>query len=290
MLELVVALLVVVVAAALLFRFVIQVVVVRDYQRGVRFRNGRLSGLLSTGTHVAIRPFSEIQLIDGRPTAVTVPRQEILTADGVAVGVTLIARYVVVDPVTAVTGDQSWLEALEAALRVGLRAAVAGRTVDDVLAARGDLGAGIAGFVASDVARIGVELLGVDVRDVTVPGELQRASVGVLAARKDAEAALERAKGESAAIRSLADTAPLLDRHPGLLELRATHRAEPGSTANGDSDSRPDPTVPAAPRSSRRPRAGSVAQPVGPPPEPLPDETETAVAPAAATGGSGTDA
>jgi len=202
-LELLVALLAAVVVAALLFRFVIDVVTVHDYQRGVRFRNGKLVGLLSTGTHLAVRPFSEIQLLDGRPTSVTVPRQEILTADGVAVKVTLAARYVVVDPVTAVTGDQSWLSALYASLQAGLRSVVAGRSVDELVAVRADLGSTVAGLVASDLARIGIELLGVDVRDVMVPGELKRASVAIVAARRDAEAAVERARGEGAALRSL---------------------------------------------------------------------------------------
>jgi regulator of protease activity HflC (stomatin/prohibitin superfamily) len=253
-LELVIALLVAVVVAALLFRYVIEVVTVHDYQRGVRFRNGTLVGLLSTGTHVAIRPFSEIQLLDSRPTSVTVPRQEILTADGVAVKITLVARYVVVDPVTAVTGDQSWLSALYASLQAGLRSVVAGRTVEELVAARGDLGPTVAGVVASDLARIGVELLGVDVRDVMVPADLKQASVAIVAARRNAEAAVERARGESAAIRSLANAAPLLDAHPGLIQLRAIQQAEARSGRSmslglADADAEPG----AGRGSSRRP-------------------------------------
>jgi regulator of protease activity HflC (stomatin/prohibitin superfamily) len=261
-LELLVALLAAVVVAALLFRFVIDVVTVHDYQRGVRFRNGKLVGLLSTGTHLAVRPFSEIQLLDGRPTSVTVPRQEILTADGVAVKVTLAARYVVVDPVTAVTGDQSWLSALYASLQAGLRSVVAGRSVDELVAVRADLGSTVAGLVASDLARIGIELLGVDVRDVMVPGELKRASVAIVAARRDAEAAVERARGEGAALRSLANVAPLLDEHPGLVELRAIQGAETRSGKSptlglGDAAGGPE----AVRTASRRPRGNGPGSP-----------------------------
>ena len=262
MLELVAALLVAVVIAALLFRFVIDVVTVHDYQRGVRFRNGKLVGLLSTGTHVAVRPFSEIQLLDGRPTSVTVPRQEILTADGVAVKVTLVARYVVVDPVTAVTGDQSWLSALYASLQAGLRSVVAGRTVEELVAVRADLGPTVAGVVASDLARIGIELLGVDVRDVMVPAELKRASVAIVAARRDAEAAVERARGEGAALRSLANVGPLLDEHPGLVQLRAIQQAESRAGKSltlglGDSAGKPA----AGRATSRRPRGNGSGSP-----------------------------
>jgi regulator of protease activity HflC (stomatin/prohibitin superfamily) len=240
-LEPAIALLVVVLVAALLARFVISVVTVRDYQRGVRFRNGRLAGLLSTGTHVAIRPFSEIQILDGRPAALTVPRQAMLTADGVEIHVSLVARYVVVDPVTAVTGDQSWPDALSAALQVRLRQAVAERTVEEVLAARTALGATIAAAIASDVARIGVELLGVDVGEVLVPAELRNASVAIVAARREAEAAVERARGETAVVKTLADAGRLVDQNPAVLQLRAFQQAETTSAraasgTNGGSD------------------------------------------------------
>src|SRR5439155_1453520 len=103
---------------------------------GLRYRQGHLIGLLSAGTHVALRPFTEIQLLDGRPTAITVPGQEILTADGVALRISLTARYVVADPIAAVTNDQSYMTALYAALHAGIREVVAGRSADDILAAR----------------------------------------------------------------------------------------------------------------------------------------------------------
>jgi regulator of protease activity HflC (stomatin/prohibitin superfamily) len=167
-----------------------------------------------------LRPFTEIQLMDGRPTALTVPGQEILTTDGVALRVSLTARYVVADPVSAITNDQNYVNALYAALHAGLREVIAGRSADDILAARGELGPAVGSAVASELARIGVELLGVDVRDVMVPGELKRAYAGIVAARREGEAALERARGETAALRSLANAGRMIEDNPGLLQLR----------------------------------------------------------------------
>jgi regulator of protease activity HflC (stomatin/prohibitin superfamily) len=83
----IIVLILVVIVVALLVRAFVTVVTVRDYQRGLHYRQGRLVGLLSTGTHFAIRPITEIQLLDARPTLLTVPGQEILTADGVALRV-----------------------------------------------------------------------------------------------------------------------------------------------------------------------------------------------------------
>lgn len=247
----IIVLILIVVVAALLIRAFVTVVTVRDYQRGLHYRQGRLVGLLSTGTHFAIRPITEIQLLDARPTLLTVPGQEILTSDGVALKISLTAHYVVADPVAALTNDQSWLAALYAALHAGLRDAIARRTADDILAARGGIGPAIAESVASEIARIGVELLGVDVRDVMVPGELKRAFAGIVAARREGEAAIERARGEQAALRSLANAGRLLDGNPGLLQLRILQElgASSGNTIMlgiGGQDVRPPVPPPGA--------------------------------------------
>jgi regulator of protease activity HflC (stomatin/prohibitin superfamily) len=101
-----------------------------------------------------------------------------------------------------------------------LREVIAGRSADEILAARTDLGPAIGGIVASDLARIGVELLGVDLRDVMVPTELKRAFAGIVAARREGEAAVERARGETAALRGLANAGRMLEDNPGLLQLR----------------------------------------------------------------------
>jgi len=254
-------LLLIVLVVAILLRPIVRVVTVYDYQRGLRYRTGRFSGLVDAGPHISVRGWSEIHVLDGRPTSLTVPGQEMLTADGVALKVSLTAHYVIADPVAAVTGDQDHLRALYVALQASLRDAIAGRTADDILASRGEIGPATGAAVASDLARIGVELLGIDVRDVMVPSELKRAFAGIVAARREAEAALERARGETAALRSLANAGRLVDDNPGLLQLRLLQQLE-GSSGNTlvlgwpgpDGRAAPPPPLPSA---SGRPRAGS---------------------------------
>jgi regulator of protease activity HflC (stomatin/prohibitin superfamily) len=254
-------LLLLVIVVAILARSFVRVVTVYDYQRGLRYRTGRFSGLVDAGPHLSIRGFNEVRVLDARQTSLTVPGQEILTADGVALKVSLTARYVIADPVAAVTGDQEYLRALYVALQTGLRDAIAGRTADDILATRGDIGPAAGAAVASDLARIGVELLGVDVRDVMVPGELKRAFAGIVAARREGEASLERARGETAALRSLANAGRLVEDNPGLLQLRLLQQLE-ASSGNTlvlgwpDPDGRTAPPTP-LPRASGRGRAGS---------------------------------
>ena len=249
--EVVIVVLLVVLIAVVLVRPIFTVATIHDYQRGMRYRQGRFVGLLDPGSHVAIRPFTEIHVLDGRPTSITVPGQEILTADGVALRVSLTARYVVADPVAAVTNDQNYVSALYTALHAGLREALAGRTADEILAGRAELGPAVGGAVASELARLGVELLGVDVRDVMVPSEMKRAFAGIVAARREGEAALERARGETAALRSLANAGRMMEDNPGLLQLRILQQlgASSGNTimlSVPGADGRPTPASPAA--------------------------------------------
>jgi regulator of protease activity HflC (stomatin/prohibitin superfamily) len=209
-----------IVVVALLARAFVDVVTVHDYERGLRYRSGKFSGLLRAGTHVAVRPFSEIRLLDGRPTSMLVEGQEILTSDGIALKVSLAARYVVGDPVAAVSGDQSFSRALHLELQLALRETLAAGTVDEILAARSKIGPAVLDRAASNLARLGIELLGVEVRDLMVPGELKRVFAGVVTARKDGEASLERVRAETAALRNLANAGRLIEDNPGVLQLR----------------------------------------------------------------------
>jgi regulator of protease activity HflC (stomatin/prohibitin superfamily) len=200
-------------------RFVTRVTV-HDYERGLRFVQGRFTGLADAGTHVVVRPTTELRVIDVRPSSITIGGQEVITSDGVAVKISLVVRSVIGDPVAWFTADQDAGGSLYLAVQLGLREVVAGRTIDEILAARTTIGPEIAELAAARVAEIGIELIAVDVRDVMVPAELKRASASIVAARHEGAAALERARGETAALRSLANAGRLVADNPGLLSLR----------------------------------------------------------------------
>lgn len=273
-------LLLVIVLVALVGRAIVDVVVVHDYERGLRYRSGKFSGLLAAGTHLAVRPFSEIRLLDGRPTSMLVEGQEILTADGIALKVSLAARYVVGDPVAAVSGDQSFIRALHLELQLALRETLAAGTVDEILAARSKIGPAVLERAASNLARLGIELLAVEVRDLMVPGELKRVFAGVVTARKEGEASLERVRAETAALRNLANAGRLIEDNPGVLQLRLLQQLgeTSGNTvmltmpdgqgvAPGAGPTRPGPTDTGAP-APRTKATGARARASGPPTKP----------------------
>ena len=241
---------------------VVQLVTIHDYERGLRFTRGRLIGLVPSGTHLNVAPFSEIQVLDARPTAMVVEGQEVMTADGVPVKVSLAARYVVSDPVAAFTGDADYRRALYLMLQLTLREALAGKTLEEALAARRELGPTVREAAASDLATLGLELLAVEIRDLMVPGELKRAFAGVIAARKEGEAALERARAETASLRNLANAGRMVEDSPGLLQLRIVQQlgASSGNTVMlgvPDGVAGAAAGLPAGTRRGRRPTPGS---------------------------------
>jgi regulator of protease activity HflC (stomatin/prohibitin superfamily) len=198
----------------------VSLVTVHDYERGLRYSRGRFRGLVTAGSYVVFKPLAEIRVLDARPGDLTIDGQEILLADGTTVKISLVARHVLGDAVTAVTGDRDAWRSLYLTLQLRLREVVAGQTLDQVLASRTEIGPAIRERAASSVSVLGLELLSVDVRDVTVTGELRRAFASVVAARKEAEAALERVRGETAALRNLANAGRMVEDNPALLQLR----------------------------------------------------------------------
>lgn len=246
----------IVVLVAVGIRLLVGRATVHDYERGLRYVNGRFRGLLEPGTYVYLRPTTEIRVLDARPTWLLVEGQEVPTADGVPVKVSLAARHVVGDAVTMVTADQDARRALYLELQLALREAIAGRTVDEALGARTAIGGELLERCMPHATALGMELITVAVRDVMVPGELKRAYASVIAARKDGEAALERARGETAALRSLANSSRLLEDNPGLLRLRAIQQIgqSGGNTIMLGLDGGPPPAPSAEIRATARPR------------------------------------
>ena len=244
----------VVLGVAALLRLFVGVVTVHDYERGLRYRSGRFTGLVDPGSHVVIRPFSEVRVLDGRPAFVVVEGQEVLTSDGVAVKVSLAARYVVGDPVAAITNDQDYRRAIHLELQLGLRDTLAAGTLEEVLGARSKIGPAVLERCASALARVGVELLGVEVRDLMVPGDLKRLFAGVVAAKKEGEASLERVRAETASLRSLANAGRMIEDNPGLLQLRMLQQVG-GSSGNTVVLSMPDGQGGAGPTGNGAPAA-----------------------------------
>ena len=143
-----------------------------------------------------------------------------LSADGIAIKVSVAARYRIVDPALAVNGVENYEAALYTALQLALRAAIAASPPDALLQARTTLGKEMADQAAPVATAAGLELLGADLKDLTLPGDLKKIFTQVAHARQEGLAALEKARGETAALRHLANAAQMVERNPSLMQLR----------------------------------------------------------------------
>ena len=192
---------------------------VYEYQAALKFTRGRFVRLLAPGSHWQ-GPWTRIVVLDARPRLVTVPAQEILTRDNVSVKLSLTTTFQVKDARAAVLAAESYEQALYAKLQDALRSFVGALTVEELVTRRAETGQAVHDAVRVPAAALGVEVQSVAVKDIMFPGSLRDAFAQVTKARQDGLAALERARGEAAAVRSLANTARVVESNPYLFQLR----------------------------------------------------------------------
>jgi regulator of protease activity HflC (stomatin/prohibitin superfamily) len=157
---------------------------------------------------------------DVRKATMQVAAQEVLTADNVSVKFSLMVTYQIVDAVKAAHETQNWTGDLYNAAQLALRTVISGVAIEAVLNKRNEIDAQLQPIVQPIAAKIGVNVLAVEVKDVILPADLKRAFAETLKAKQEGQAALERARGETAALRNLANAARVLEGNPALMNLR----------------------------------------------------------------------
>ena len=223
-------------------------IVVQEWERVLLYRDGRFQEILGAGRHRRVRWRRRRVRVQVRPRLLVVPSQEVLTADGLSVKVSLTVAVRTDDP-------RRWYESVEdadgfvyAALQIAVREAVATRTLDELLAARDTVPTDVRERVQGATDAVGVVVDSLALRDVMVPAELKRAAADVAAARSQGQAALERARAEVASTRALANAARMVAEQPGLLQLRTLQAVEAGGATvvltTGPSTANPTSVVP----------------------------------------------
>jgi regulator of protease activity HflC (stomatin/prohibitin superfamily) len=208
---------------------------IHETEKGLRYRRGRFERLLGPGGHWLLGPGLTVERVDVRRRLLLVSSQEILTSDSVQLRLTAIVAFRVTDPARAPHEVESYQNELHVAAQLAVRMAVGEGTAESLLEQRLDLGERLTELVSERAAALGLEVLEVDIRDVMLPGDVKVAFTEVLRARAEGRAALERARGESAALRNLANAARLIDANPALMNLRllqtmAQEGGVPGTT------------------------------------------------------------
>jgi regulator of protease activity HflC (stomatin/prohibitin superfamily) len=202
--------------------------VVENHEAGLLFIEGRLVERLAPGRHAfwTVNRKVEVKRVDLRPQALEITAQEMLTKDRIALRVTLTAFRRIADPeraVSTVADVDAWLYRL---VQFAIREAVAARTLDEVLSAKSALDAELRAYVRERLGETGIEVTELGVKDVILPGEIRELVNKVVEAERTAKANLIRRQEETAATRSLLNTAKLMEENPLLLRLKELESLE----------------------------------------------------------------
>jgi regulator of protease activity HflC (stomatin/prohibitin superfamily) len=198
------------------------------YNAGVLKIDGKIDRLLQPGVHGFWRFGRDVtvELIDLRVQALDVTGQEILTRDKVALRLNLAATWCFADVLRACAELQKPVEHLYRELQFALRAAVGTRTLDELLEDKQLIDATVIAQVQERLAGTGIDVRSVGVKDIVLPGEMKTILAQVVEAEKSAQANVIRRREETAATRSLLNTAKVMEENPTALRLKELETLE----------------------------------------------------------------
>jgi regulator of protease activity HflC (stomatin/prohibitin superfamily) len=209
-----------IIAFLLFFIYCLRRVTILEYEKGLKYSKGRFKGVLGAGSYWICRYWTAVTKVDVRPRFVSITGQEVPSSDGVTLKVSIAAKYEIEQPDVAVNKVQSYEEALYLELQLALRGIISATKIDELLEKRSEFGERLMLLAADKAQQLGLRLLSVDIKDIMLPGQLKQIFSQVVKARKEGLAALERARGESAALRNLANAARVMQENPALMQLR----------------------------------------------------------------------
>ena len=201
---------------------------VAEGQVGLLFLDDVLADRLNPGRHDfwAVGPRATVKLVDTRQRAHEVVGQEILTKDRVTIRVNLTAVFRVVDPERAVTAVKDFEEALHRAVQLVFRRRLGALTLDQLLAEKGAIDVEAGETLRAEMAKIGIEVQEIALKDVILPGEIREILNRVVEAEKKAEANVIQRREETNAMRSLLNTAKVMEDNPVMLRLKELEALE----------------------------------------------------------------
>ena len=194
--------------------------VLREYERGVIFRLGRLIALKGPGLILLIPFIDQMVRVDLRTITLNVPPQEVITKDNVTVRVTAVAYFRVIDPDKAVTEVENFLVATTQIAQTTLRSVLGKAELDSLLAERERLNVELQQIIDEQTEPWGVKVSTVEVKDVELPADMQRAIARQAEAERERRAKVIAADGEFQAAEKLGQAADIISQNPATLQLR----------------------------------------------------------------------
>lgn len=209
-------------AVFIMYRILIREVVIWEPKTALLYRNGKYLKRLSPGIYRLLRfgiAYS-VKPVDTRLQILTLSGQELLTSDNAGIKVSMSIAYRIINPELAQTEVVEITEAIYLTVQLALRVAISKRSVENIVEQRDEIEREIAEAVAGKLELIGVEVQTAGIKDIMFPGDLKKIMNEIIKAKKEGQAALEKARGETAVLRNLANAARMLENNPNLMNLK----------------------------------------------------------------------
>ncbi len=194
--------------------------VLREYERAVVFRLGRLVGSRGPGLFILIPLVDRMVKVGLRTIAMDIPPQDIITKDNVSVKVNAVLYFRVIDPSKAVVMVEDFLYATSQLAQTTLRSILGQAELDDLLSERDKLNLQLQTIIDNHTDPWGIKVSLVEVKHVDLPQEMQRAMARQAEAERERRAKIIHAEGEFQASQTLANAAEIIAKHPQALQLR----------------------------------------------------------------------
>jgi len=245
--------------------------VLREYERGVIFRLGRLlKGPKGPGLILLVPFIDRMVKIDLRTVTLSIPPQEVITKDNVPVRVTAVTYFRVVDPQAAVTQIENYLVATSQIAQTTLRSVLGQHSLDELLAARDRINEILQDIIDGHTAPWGIKISVVEVKDVELPTTMQRAMARQAEAERERRAKIIGAQGEYEAAEQLSMAADRIAASPIALQLRYLQTLLEISSSNNATTILPIPIDILRPlQDAARAITAAPAPPPPPPPAPV---------------------
>ncbi len=206
---------------AILLLFVLNAIkIVREYERVVIFRLGRLQGAKGPGLFFIIPIIDQVVKVDLRTVTLDVPPQEVITRDNVTVSVNAIVFFRVLGPDQAITEVEDYLQATSQIAQTTLRSVLGQVELDALLAEREQLNKKLQSIIDEQTDPWGIKVKSVEIKDVRIPQEMQRAMARQAEAERERRSKIINAEGEQQAAQKLREAAEILQQNPASLQLR----------------------------------------------------------------------
>jgi len=194
--------------------------VVQQYERGVIFILGRLTGAQGPGVFWVPPIITRMVKVDLRIVTLTVPPQDVITRDNVTIKVAAVVYYYVVDPIAAVVNVVNYGQATTQIGQTTLRNVLGQSELDELLAQRTKVNRELQAIIDEHTERWGVKVTAVEIKDIDLPGAMQRAMAKQAEAEREKRAKVIHAEGELQASAALAQAANVISSQPSAIQLR----------------------------------------------------------------------